>query len=110
MLRELNQTLRRFWEEFRDFPLEMGSSSPSSASSARTLRCTAPSTLTLARLEELLRQVGTEGPIAIVLARPPGAHGSRLQLEIRLPAADADARTSPSALEALLKQLSMHCL
>ncbi len=107
VLRELNQTLRRFWEEFRDFSLEMGSSSPSSA---RTLRCTAPSTLTLARLEELLRQVGTEGPIAIVLARPPGAHGSQLQLEIRLPAADADTRTSPSALEALLKRLSMRCL
>lgn len=91
VLKDINQTLRQFWEDLQDFSIQMNY--------PHVLRCSAPPDLTLAQLKDLVRQLGGTVVFDRASLEPYG-------FQIRVPAVNAPTST---ALEALFRQLSIRC-
>jgi HEAT repeat protein len=91
VLKDINQTLRQFWEDLQDFSIQMNY--------PHVLRCSAPPDLTLAQLKDLVRQLGG----TVVFDR---ASLEPYSFQIRVPTVNPPTST---ALEALLRQLSIRC-
>ena len=91
VLRDINQTLRQFWEDLQNLSMRMNY--------PHVLHCSAPPDLTLAQLKDLVRQF--EGTVVL-----EGSAIEPYSFQVRVPA--VDAQTS-AALEALFRQLSIRC-